>query len=84
MAAETEAIGDGFFDADFPGCIGDVVEIAAAFDVRLFEIDGGMEQAVAEAQDGCDSFDTAASAEQMADHAFGAGDHQLAGMWSED
>src|SRR5207248_1135679 len=47
-------------------------------------VDGGVDDAVADGQGGGDQLDGAAGAEQVAEHALGAGEGQPAGVLAED
>ena len=84
MAAEAEAVGEEFLDADFAGGVRDVVEVAAGLDVLVLQVDGRVQDAVLEAHGAGHGLDAAGGAEQVADHALGARDHQSLRVVAED
>src|SRR6185312_10114671 len=59
-----------------------VVEVAGR--VGRVEIDGGMDDARLQSHHGGDEFHAAGGAEQVADHALGAADRDLARVGAED
>ena len=79
MPAEAEAVGEDASDADFAGCVRDVVEVAAGFASWLSRLIVGCRTPCLMRQGAGDQLDAAGGAEQVADHALGAGDRQLAG-----
>ena len=82
VAAEAEAVGDGVADAGLAGAVGDVVEVAVG--VGVVEVDGRVDDPGLDGQAQAISSTPPLAPEQVADHALGAADGQLAGVVAED
>src|SRR5439155_27207175 len=81
LSAKPEAVGERHVDRSLTGHMGDVIEIALR--IRVVEIDGRGEHAVADGQQADDRLDAAGGRDQVPHHALGAGDPDLVGVVPE-